>query len=177
MTNKPSPNYDHLLHHTNPHLQAAAETQNLLGWDNFLKMRFALAWKNCYEFEHSNTPNKHFTSWIRALSQWSWDFFSTTWEARNRLIFGENNKHHSTIQKARMASMIKETYEACTQLPEGQQNHIQHKSLDNLISKTHILTLWLTQAQQLLREHRKSVTKSLPQTLITQFFAVRQPNQ
>jgi hypothetical protein len=172
MHNQPQPDYDHLLHDPNPYLHAAIATQEVIGWDNFLKSRFSKAWSDCLAHNKTtNATNASIDATLLQIANWSWDLFFETWKERNKLVFGANNENTSAIQLLRQEAEITETYEACNQLPQAARRHHQYLPLQDLLkARTSTLTLWLTQARQTIAEHRKHINKGREQTLLTRFF-------
>ena len=175
MTNAIETDYTELLDDPNPYMHAAAATQEIIGWDNFLKARFSHAWTNCYVFQ-LNTTHQLAKTWLARLANWTQDLFFAAWKARNQLIFGEHSEKQSDVQRTRLDANIREIYAACNQLNDTAKAHHQFCPLDDLLkAPTSTLTIWLTQAKQTLTEHCKAITKGFPQTLITWYFASRQP--
>jgi hypothetical protein len=174
MHNQPQPDYDHLLNDPNPYLHAAIATQEIIGWDNFLKSRFSKAWTNCLAHNKTTNATSAPSSAIPILLQmanWSWNLFLDTWKERNKIVFGANNENTSAIHLLRQEAEITETYEACNQLLPAARRHHQYLPLQDLLkARTSTLTLWLTQARQTLAEHRKQINKGREQTLLTRFF-------
>jgi hypothetical protein len=175
MKNEPQPDYDHLLNDPNPYLHAAIATQEIIGWDNFLKARFSKAWTNCLTHNKPNSAtNASSTTVLSKLANWSWDLFFETWKERNQLVFSANNEKTSEIHLLRQEAEVKELYEACNQLRPAARRHHQYLPLPDLLkARTSTLTLWLTQARQTLAEHRKQINKGREQTLLTRFFPQR----
>ena len=156
-------------------MHAAAATQEIIGWDNFLKARFSHARTNCYAFQ-LNTTHQLANTWLARLANWTQDLFFAAWKARDQLIFGEHSEKQSDVQRTQLDANIREIYAACNQLHDTAEAQHQYCPLDDLLkAPTSTLTIWLTQAKQTLTEHCKAITKGFPQTLITRYFAPRQP--
>ena len=172
MRDLPLPEYDHVLHHNNPYLHAALATQEIIGWENFLKTRFSRAWLNCFTYKTNTTNAKPPHQVLSKVAKWVWTLFLDTWKNRNTIVFGDNNQNTSDVHHQRLNARISKLYTACNQLPLSSRQHHQYKPLAELLkSKTSTLTLWQTQAEQTLAEHRKQINKGLPQNLITRYFA------
>jgi hypothetical protein len=171
MTNANAPDYDHLLDHPNPYLHAAAATQEIIGWDNFLKARLSKAWTNFHSHEATSRSPQSTKNWIQKLSKWSWNLFSDSWKSRNTLIFGENDENTRAIKLSQLEPQVRKAFVDCNDLPDTHKHHHQYQSIEEILQRPiSTISLWLTQAEQTLTEHRKAKSRGFPQTLITRFF-------
>ena len=170
MTQTDLPDVEHLQDNdTTILLHATVSTQETIGWDNFLRSRLTHAWRLVQPPSKTRiTSNK----WMSQLTDWIWELFHTSWKTRNTALFGTTKETAQRIHITRLEARTREIYEACFQIPLPQKQHHHFTTLDNLLrSPPTILTLWLTQAEQTLSEHRKAINKGTSQRLITQYFA------
>ncbi len=166
MNNTQPPDITHLLQEHDLH--TALETQNTIGWDNFLRARLASTWQSCQPTSLTISSDK----WMTNVASWTAWLFHECWSTRNTLLFGTTTESRNNIQTIRLEAQIRDTYEACNQLNPTHRRHHQYTSLEHLLtSNPTILTLWLSQATHSILEHRKSINNGIQQQLITRYFA------
>jgi hypothetical protein len=151
-------------------IHAAASTQDTIGWNNFFRARLSQAWRLCQPANSKLTSNK----WVQSLTNWIWDTFHNSWTNRNTILFGETHETIRQVHIMRLEAKARETYEACNQLPIAHKRHHQYTPIETLLKgPPETLTMWITQAESTIQEHRKSINNGLPQQLITRYFGPR----
>jgi hypothetical protein len=161
MTNQRTPETNQLQDDESTiYLHAALETQNTIGWENFFRARITNAsWQLCQP-EATRTPCKNHSMDLGIILR--------------LLAIPQHNpiwQSSSLVKQLRLKAKVREVYEACYQLPTTHKQHHQYTPIKNLILQPpSIRTIWLTQAQQTLQEHRKSIAKGLIQQPITRYF-------
>ncbi len=83
--------------------------------------------------------------------------FTDCWTNRNHLLFGDTPESKRKTNGFRFEAKVRETCEACFELPKARRQHTYFTPLLKTHSET--LTMWLTQAKQTPQEHRKAILK------------------
>ena len=147
-------------------LHAACKVQNDIGWENCFRCRLTLLWAQCRPT--NATPDD--CQWTNRLTQWIWDTVLSAWHNRNKLVFGTTTSTANDVHRLRLEARITDLYAKCSTLPTHLRSKHIYKPYEDLIkSHPNYLTLWITQAEQTLRAHRKFATKGY-HTPITRFF-------
>jgi hypothetical protein len=95
------------IHHN---LTRAFESQRRIGWDQFLRGRITLEWRQAIAtYYHERRPGPAFTpeQWLRTTIKALWTFSLSIWRARNLELHGENGV--TSQERIRKVTALKAT--------------------------------------------------------------------
>jgi hypothetical protein len=95
------------IHHN---LTRAFESQRRIGWDQFLRGRITLEWRQAIAtYYHERRPGPAFTpdQWLRTTIKALWTFSLSIWRARNLELHGENGG--TSQERIRKVTALKAT--------------------------------------------------------------------
>jgi hypothetical protein len=145
----------------NRDLKTALQSQNLIGWTNFLRGFISRHWSKIQRISQSqSTGNKRRSQWDQILTAGALDLHQCIWEDRNVYVHGTTIKETKEKLRAKVTQQVMQLYQNPPILAPRYRKITSTSLGDRLLKPTKELIDWMERIK-----HQQKVTEMIQSTL------------